>query len=99
MVRDPSRIDGSAPFGQHRRSINATLPAGAGSQFASRAAPGEACWISRSTEPSGLRCRAGRALIEWRLTGFATNTWSASYMASDQKPPTGGSIPGGKRIT
>src|SRR4051794_4884153 len=39
----PSRIDGSPSLGQYIRSIRMNSPAGAGSQFASFSAPGEAC--------------------------------------------------------
>ena len=60
----PSRIDGAFSLGQYIRIIRMNLPAGAGSQFDSRSLPGESFWISRSIEPSALRFRSWRALIE-----------------------------------
>jgi hypothetical protein len=40
-VHEPSRIDGRSSLGQYIRSIRMNFPAGAGSQFDFRSAPGE----------------------------------------------------------
>jgi hypothetical protein len=45
MVHDPLRIDGLSLLGQYIRNIRMNFPAGAGSQFDSRSAPGESFWI------------------------------------------------------
>ena len=41
----PSRIEGFFSFGQYIRIISTKRPAGAGSQFASFAFPGDSCWM------------------------------------------------------
>src|SRR5262245_12678039 len=42
---EPSRIDGGVSLGQYKRNIRMNLPVGAGSQFDSLFAPGDACWM------------------------------------------------------
>jgi hypothetical protein len=45
MVHEPSRIDGPFSLGQYIRNIRMNFPAGAGSQFDSKSAPGESFWM------------------------------------------------------
>src|SRR6476660_4339285 len=42
---EPSRIDGGVSLGQYMRNIRMNLPVGAGSQFDSLFAPGDAFWM------------------------------------------------------
>jgi len=45
MAHEPLRIDGLSSLGQYMRNIRMNFPAGAGSQFDSRATPGESLWM------------------------------------------------------
>src|SRR6185437_6185667 len=42
---EPSRIEGGLSLGQYMRNIRMNLPVGAGSQFDSLFAPGDAFWM------------------------------------------------------
>ncbi|MNT88706.1 hypothetical protein D3C72_2293120 [compost metagenome] len=63
-VQEPLMMDGLLSFGQYRRIIRMNLSLGAGSQFDSHPGPGDSCWMSRSTDPSGLALSGWRSLIE-----------------------------------